>query len=75
MKYDHKVKYNGVWYAPFEDIPEEPQISDLHSYTKTDINRMPIAELQDLALKMGIADANETNGTELKKIIAEKLNL
>ena len=21
MKFDHKVKHNGIWYEPFEEVP------------------------------------------------------
>ena len=49
MKYDHKVKYKGVWYEPFTDIPEIPKTNIIGDYTKTEINRMTTAELQALA--------------------------
>ena len=22
MKFDHKVKHNGIWYDPFEEVPD-----------------------------------------------------
>ena len=74
MKYDHKVKYKGVWYEPFTDIPEIPKSNIMGDYTKTEINRMTTAKLQALAIKIGVENATEITGTELKKIIAEKLS-
>ncbi len=44
-------------------------------YTKTEINRMTTAELQNLAAVEGIEDAFETSGGELKKILIEHFNL
>lgn len=44
MVFDHKVKYNGVWYMPGEEIKNEvgekktSTFSDIPKYTKTDIN-------------------------------------
>ncbi len=52
-----------------EETPQEYQ------YTKTEINRMTTAELQELADKVGIEDAFETSGGELKKILIEHFNL
>ncbi len=52
-----------------EETPKEYQ------YTKTEINRMTTAELQELADKVGIEDAFETSGGELKKILIEHFNL
>ena len=45
------------------------------SYKKTEINRMPIAELKEVAFKNNIEVAEGTTGTELKKAIIDKLNL
>lgn len=36
-------------------------------HTKTEINRMPTAELKELALSVGIKGAGSMTGTELKK--------
>ena len=44
-------------------------------YTKTEINRMSTAELQELASKEGIAGAEEMTGAELKKLLIEKFGL
>ena len=44
-------------------------------YTKTEINRMSTAELQNLAAAEGIENAFETSGNELKKILASHYGL
>lgn len=44
-------------------------------YTKTEINRMPASELKALAVEEGIKDAEEKSGTELKKLLIEKMGL
>lgn len=66
MKFDHKVKHNGIWYEPFEEVPDS---NGKKSYTKSEIARMPVDELRQLALKVGIGGAAEMNGTELKQYI------
>lgn len=42
--------------------------------TKTEINRMPLAELKELAKREGI-DAEEMKGGEIKTALIEKYNL
>lgn len=44
-------------------------------YTKTDINRMSTAELQSLAAEVGIENAFDTSGGELKKLLIEHFGL
>lgn len=77
MKFDHKVKYNGTWYLPGDEIPEENHNAEESKElpTKSAINRMSTAELQSLAKEHGIVDADETTGGELKKILIEKFEL
>lgn len=97
MKFDHKVKYNGKWYMPKEEINEvEKSTSDFSqymnppeedvelplvtlpagkAYTKTEINRMSTAELKTLAKEQGIDRAVDMTGSELKKILIQKLGL
>lgn len=87
MKFDHKVKYNGVWYEPGEDIEEgvgnttSSNFSEFmtppveNKYTKTEINRMPVDELRCLAKKQGFSDVEEINGSDLKRMLIEKLGL
>ena len=44
-------------------------------YTKSEINRMSTAELQELAFSVGIENAYETKGSALKQILIEKFDL
>lgn len=84
MKFDHRVKFKGILYEMGQDVPmeENKAVENLNtkpqevvSYTKTEINRMTTAELQDLAVKNGIDGAESITGAELKKILAEKFGL
>lgn len=45
------------------------------SYSKTDINRMPAAELKALAESVGIENAEDTSGNQLKKKLIEYYGL
>lgn len=45
------------------------------SYTKTDINRMAIADLRALATRQGVENADTTSGNDLKKMLIAKLGL
>ena len=53
-----------------EDKQEPPK-----PLTKTEINRMPISELKELALANGIENTEDMTGTELKKVLISKLDL
>ena len=84
MKYPYIVNKNGVWYPSGADVPEDisPITTDnlteklvRNEHTKTEINRMSTAELQELALENGIEGANEMTGAELKKVLIEKFGL
>mgnify|MGYP003531703638 FL=1 len=44
-------------------------------YTKREITRMSTSDLQVLASKQGIADADGMTGADLKKILIEKFGL
>lgn len=57
-----------------DDITLESEVEQ-KKYTKTEINRMTTAELQNLAAVEGIENAFETSGGELKKILIEHFNL
>lgn len=83
---EYGIKYNGVWYQVGDEIAEEvdknasSDTSDFmtppaKNYTKTEINRMSTADLQDLAKMYGIDNAEEINGSELKKILITKFGL
>ena len=84
MIYPYIVNKNGVWYPAGADVPEDiiPITTDnlteklVHNgRTKTEINRMSTAELQELALENGICGADEMTGAELKKVLIEKFGL
>ena len=84
MKYPYIVNKNGVWYPAGADVPEDIiQVTKdnlteklVHNgRTKTEINRMSTAELQELALENGIGGADEMTGAELKKVLIEKFEL
>lgn len=84
MKYPYIVNKNGVWYPAGADVPEDasPINTDnlteklVHNgHTKTEINRMSTAELQELALENDIDGAEEMTGAELKKVLIEKFGL
>ena len=71
------MKMNGKWYKAGEEIslakPQEE--AKQNQYTKTEINRMTTAELQELALENDIDGADEMTGAELKKVLIEKFGL
>ena len=84
MKYPYIVNKNGVWYPAGADVPEDisPIVTDnlteklVHNgHTKTEINRMSTAELQELALENNVDGADEMTGAELKKVLIEKFGL
>ena len=52
----------------------EEVVKEEQTYTKTEINRMPLAELKELAKREGI-DAEEMKGGEIKTALIEKYNL
>lgn len=61
---------------PFSDNEIELENDSVEKkYTKSEINRMSTAELQNLAATEGIENAFETSGNELKKILAEHFGL
>ena len=71
------MKINGKWYKAGEEIslakPQEE--AKQNQYTKTEINRMSTAELQELALENDIDGAEQMTGAELKKVLIEKFEL
>lgn len=84
MIYPYIVNKNGVWYPAGADVQEDtsPIPTDnlteklVHNgHTKTEISRMPTAELQELALENGIDGADEMTGAELKKVLIDKFGL
>lgn len=53
-----------------EPLPFEPK-----TYTKSEIMHLSTAELKNLATEVGIGDAFEKPGTELKKLLIEHYGL
>ena len=53
----------------------EPVESEEVTYTKTEINRMSTVDLRKLAKDKEISGAEEMTGSELKKVLIEKLGL
>lgn len=72
----HTIKINGKWYKAGEEISlANTIVHDPVSYSKTEINRMPIAELRRLAERKGISDFDKKTGAELKKNLINSFNL
>ena len=71
------MKMNGKWYKAGEEISLAKPHEEVkqNQYTKTEINRMSTAELQELALENGIDGAEQMTGAELKKVLIEKFGL
>lgn len=57
-----------------EEASEKELISN-EEYNKTEINRMPIAELKELAKKENIDNAEDMTGAELKKVLIKHFDL
>ena len=85
MRATHSIKINGKWFKAGEELPalnsaKEPEVKtpdteEKKSYKKSDIFRMPTAELQALAESEGIKNATELTGSELKTILVKNFNL
>lgn len=82
MKYDHKVKYHGKWYPPGAEIPTAESESQgstnsngQRTYTKSEIARMPVDELRQLAITCGVENAQNMTGNDLKQHFISLLNL
>ena len=94
MKFNHRVKFNGILYEVGQDVPMEevksenkantkPQevlktkvkevVVEIPTYSKTEINRMPTADLKELAKEQGIDD--ELSGADIKKALIKKFGL
>lgn len=71
------MKINGKWYKAGEEISLAKTQEEVkqNQYTKTEINRMSTAELQELALENDIDGAEQMTGAELKKVLIEKFGL
>ena len=87
MKFDHRVKVNGKWYNAGEEINTSPvnavsktekeNVENQNETTlkRSDIQKMKVEELKELATSLGIEFNDETNGTQLKKEIFIKLGM
>lgn len=79
MIYQHIVVKNGKWYKSGEEVPDdENNIQNEEkttNYTKTDIHRMPVEELRKLAEEQGIDGVEYLNGSDIKKLLIEKMEL
>ena len=78
-KYPYIVNRDGIWYPAGAEVPagisENTEKSSKTEFTKTEINRMPTSELKKLAEEQGIEEVESKNGSELKRILIEKLGL
>ena len=53
----------------FLDEFAENEKDKKETYTKTDINRMPVAELREMAMRTGVEGADTWSGAELKEYL------
>ena len=85
-KYPYIVNKNGVWYPAGAEVPEDSKSLKNNTndekaeekevqYTKTDINRMPVAELREMAMRTGVEGADTWSGAELKEYLITILGL
>lgn len=77
MVLKHSIKINGKWYKAGEEITSANIVSNKKEscYSKSEINRMPVAELRILAKKEEIEGFGEKTGAELKKLLIQKYEL
>lgn len=79
-KYPYIVNKDGVWYPSGTEVPEGvlPSAEDVETkrkYTKTEVNRMPVSDLKNIASTMNIESFESMSGAELKKILIKALGL
>lgn len=55
-----------------EEVKEAAELDSFNKYTKTEINRLNVAELEKVCDKLGL---EKSTGTEMKKAIIKKLGL
>lgn len=88
--YPYAVKFDGEYYDSGEDVPEvegmakeetslpfsdDDIVLETRKYTKSEIQRMNKAELQELARNTGVEGADEMTGAELKDYLLSVFNL
>ena len=73
----HKNKQGVPLIKLVNDVKEIEEVCEVEKveYKKTDINRMPVSELKELATKEEIVGADEMSGSELKKVLIKHFNL
>lgn len=73
----HTMKINGILYRSGEEIPspgEKPvEKAEEKAISKSEIMTMKASDLRVLAKKNGIEDAEDYTGSELKKMLIDKL--
>lgn len=83
-KYPYIVNKNGIWYQAGEEVPDTNTLKDdtkvkavekPQPFSKTEINRMPVAELRKIALNTGVENAENMTGTELKEYLINVFGL
>lgn len=79
MIYPYIVVKNGKWYKSGENVPDDSdnvsEARENQNYTKTEIHQMPVKELRELATEYGIDGAEYLNGSDIKKLLIEKMGL
>jgi len=87
MYHRHKTKKNkgvgvkptpiseSVAKNPVEPVEEVKKADEGFAYTKTEISRSTTERLKEIGTEIGIEDADNKTGGELKKLIIEKLGL
>lgn len=69
------IKPGKKWILRLNLYPPEIFEHEEKKITKTDIHRMPVEELRKLATEYGIENAEIMNGSEIKKIILNHLEM
>ena len=72
---NNKQGYPLIKLVEEEKELELPFVTVGQKYTKTEINRMPLAELKKLATEKGVDGADSMSGAELKKALIELFEL
>ena len=88
MKYPYIVVKNGRWYDAGEEVDENkgvettaPDFSNqtttslYKKYTNTEISRMKTDDLREIAISVGIENANEMTGVDLKQQLTQHFGL
>lgn len=60
---------------PLPPNPIEETTEESKEYTKTEIAKMSVAQLRELASELGFEDVENTSGTKLKEMLVAHFNL